>query len=124
METAQARRLAGDDILHLDIRNDNLCFTPDRTILVDWNWACVGNGEFDLASWLPSLHSEGGPPPESLLPDAPEMAAALSGFWAARAGLPRPEARQTVLMSQLRAALPWAARALGLAREPEWAAGR
>ena len=107
-------RLAGEDFLHLDVRSDNLCFTSDRTILVDWNWACVGNGEFDLASWLPSLHSEGGPPPESLLADAPEMAAALSGFWAARAGLPRPEARQTVLMSQLRAALPWAARALGL----------
>ncbi len=107
-------RLAGDNFLHLDVRSDNLCFTPDRTILVDWNWACVGNGEFDLASWLPSLDSEGGPPPESLLPDAPEMAAALSGFWAAHAGLPRPEARQTVLMSQLRAALPWAARALGL----------
>lgn len=110
-------RLAGDDFLHLDIRSDNLCFTPDRTILVDWNWACVGNGEFDLAAWLPSLHSEGGPLPESLLPDAPEMAAALSGFWAARAGLPRPEARQTVLMSQLKAALPWATRALGL--EPD-----
>ena len=107
-------RLAGDDFLHLDVRSDNLCFTPDRTILVDWNWACVGNGEFDLAAWLPSLHSEGGPRPESLLPDAPEMAAALSGFWASRAGLPRSEAHQTVLLSQLRAALPWAARSLGL----------
>ena len=115
-------RLAGDDFLHLDIRSDNLCFTSNRTILVDWNWACVGNGEFDLASWLPSLHFEGGPPPESLLPAAPEMAAALSGFWAARAGLPRPEARQAVLMSQLRAALPWAVRALGIGKEPDQAA--
>ena len=114
MAAEAGAQLAGDDFLHLDVRSDNLCFTPDRTILVDWNWACVGNGEFDLASWLPSLHSEGGPPPESLLPDAPEMAAALSGFWAARAGLPRLAARQTVLMSQLRAALPWAARALVL----------
>lgn len=110
----KAVTLAGDDFLHLDIRSDNLCFTDDRTILVDWNWACVGNGLFDLAAWLPSLYSEGGPSPESILPDAPELAAALSGFWAARAGLPRPEARQSVLISQLRTALPWAARALGL----------
>ena len=111
----RAVRLGGGDFLHLDVRSDKLCFLPDRTVLVDWNWACVGNGLFDLAAWLPSLHAEGGPAPETILPGQPEMAAALSGFWAARAGLPRPVARQAVLLSQLKTALPWAARALGLA---------
>lgn len=111
-----AARLEGEDFLHLDIRSDNLCFTRGRTILVDWNWACVGNGLFDLAAWLPSLHAEGGPGPESILPDEPEMAAALSGFWAARAGLPPLGTRlRDLQLSQLRTALPWAARALGLA---------
>jgi len=110
-----AARLDGEDFLHLDIRSDNLCFLPGRTVLVDWNWACVGNGLFDLAAWLPSLHAGGGPAPETILPDQPEMAAALSGFWAAQAGLPPLGTRlQDLRLFQLRTALPWAARALGL----------
>jgi len=28
----------GDDLLHLDVRSDNLCFREDAAILVDWNW--------------------------------------------------------------------------------------
>jgi hypothetical protein len=71
----------------------------------------------DLAFWLPSLHAEGGPPPEASLPDAPEWAAMVSGFFAARAGLPlipsAPQVREVQLF-QLRTALPWAVRALGL----------
>ena len=111
----RAVRLDGNDFLHLDVRSDNLCFTPDRTVLVDWNWACTGNGLMDLAAWLPSLHAEGGPAPETFLPDAPELAAALSGFWAAQAGLPNRDPRMRHLdLFQLSAALPWAARAVGL----------
>lgn len=111
----RAVRLDGEDFLHLDVRSDNLCFTADRTILVDWNWACTGNGLLDLAAWLPSLHAEGGPAPETFLPHAPEMVAAFSGFWASQAGLPDrdPRIRQLNLF-QLSAALPWAARAAGL----------
>ncbi len=111
----QAVPLAGSDFLHLDIRSDNLCFVENRTILVDWNWACAGNGDFDLAAWLPSLHAEGGPLPETLLPHAPEMTAALSGFWAAQAGLAGRDPRMRELdLLQLRTALPWAMRELGL----------
>ena len=107
--------LAGDDLLHLDLRSDNICFARGQAILVDWNWACTGSGQFDLASWLPSLHAEGGPLPETLLPDAPEMAAALSGFWAAQAGSHAPGSRlQALNLMQLQSALPWACRALGL----------
>ena len=110
-----ALRLDGSDFLHLDIRSDNVCFTPDRTILVDWNWACVGNGLVDLAAWLPSLQAEGGPAPETFLPEAPELAAALSGFWAAQTGLPNRDPRMQALnWMQLGTALPWAARAVGL----------
>ena len=112
-----ALRLDGPDFLHLDVRSDNICFTPDRTVLVDWNWACTGNGLVDLAAWLPSLHAEGGPVPEAFLPHAPELAAALSGFWAAQAGGDfagrDPRMRQLNLF-QLGTALPWAARAVGL----------
>jgi hypothetical protein len=110
--------LTGTDLLHLDVRSDNLCFPQDdRAMLVDWNWVSVGNGEFDLAAWLPSLEAEGGPQPETFLPDAAVLAAALSGFFASRAGLPAPEAAptvRTVQRQQLATVLPWAARALGL----------
>jgi Ser/Thr protein kinase RdoA (MazF antagonist) len=109
--------LDGPDLLHADVRSDNLCFQGSRAILVDWNWACRGNGRFDIAAWLPSLYAEGGPAPETILPDEPELAALLSGFWAAQAGLPPPpdaSGVREVQLLQLRTALPWAARALSL----------
>lgn len=110
--------LDGSSLLHLDIRSDNLCFA-DRVVLVDWNWASVGNPEFDLAFWLPSLEVEGGARPDEILPEAPELAAVVSGFLAAHAGRPdiptAPRVRE-IQRTQLRTALPWAARALGLAR--------
>ena len=109
--------LAGEALLHLDVRSDNVCFRAGGALLVDWNWAVRGNPLMDVAAWLPSLESEGGPPPEAILPDAPEAAAFISGVFAARAGLPTiptaPRVREGQL-AQLRTALPWAARALGL----------
>jgi hypothetical protein len=116
---AAAAPFAGDALLHLDVRSDNICFRADgRASLVDWNWACRGNPAVDVAAWAPSLCAEGGPMPETLLPHAPEFAAWLSGFWAALAGLPPPPgARHHVRelqRRQLAVALPWAARAVGL----------
>jgi hypothetical protein len=117
--------LDGPDLLHLDVRSDNLRFAGTRAVLVDWNWACRGNGLVDLAGWLPSLHAEGGPLPEAVLPDQPELAALLSGYWAWNAGKPPGDlgvlVRQVQLM-QLRSALPWAVRVLGL--PPVEAAGQ
>ena len=45
------------------MRSDNLCIRDGRAYLVDWNCACLGNPELDLAAWLPSLACEGGPQP-------------------------------------------------------------
>lgn len=107
----------GDELLHLDVRSDNLCFVNGRTVLVDWNLACLGNGWFDVAFWLPSLRLERGPEPWEVLPDAGALAASVAGFFAARAGLPPPQGAPTVRgfqRKQLEVALPWAARELGL----------
>jgi hypothetical protein len=116
--SAQATaNLDGGDLIHFDIRSDNLCFHGDRTILVDWNGACLGERRFDLARWLPSLHVEGGPQPEEILPDGAAYAALLSGFWASRAGRPPGRRAPHVRPLQLRlliAALEWAIRSLGL----------
>jgi hypothetical protein len=113
--------IEGHEVLHFDIRSDNLCLRDGRAILVDWNNACLGNGLVDTAAWLPSLRADGGPAPETILaddtPGLPETAALLAGYFAARAGLPAiaqaPHARPLQL-AQARTSLPWAARLLGL----------
>jgi len=109
--------LRGEALTHTDVRSDNLCFLGDRVVLVDWNWARRGHPSTDLAFWLPSLENEGGPVPETILPEGAAFAALISGYLAARAGLPIiPEAPlvRKVQLEQLSSALPWAVRALGL----------
>ncbi|MHB8575939.1 MAG: phosphotransferase [Dehalococcoidia bacterium] len=86
---ADAAPLAGDALVHGDVRSDNLCIRDGQAMLVDWNIAAIGNPLFDLASWLPSLHAEGGPAPEDVVTeDLHELAALLAGYFAARAGMP------------------------------------
>jgi len=114
---AERAPIEGDELLHLDVRSDNICLADRGAVLVDWNWACVGNPELDLAAWLPSLQLEGGPAPETILPDAAGFAALLAGFFGARAGLPPPRTAphvRPIQLAQLGVALPWAARAVDL----------
>jgi hypothetical protein len=116
---AEQAPFEGDALLHLDVRSDNIALRDGRAVLVDWNWACVGNALLDVAAWAPSLHLEGGPAPDEFVrgPGVPEFAAALAGAWAARAGLPPPPTGPRVREGQRRqltVALPWACRLLGI----------
>lgn len=117
IEASDGVREDGDEVVHLDVRSDNLCRASRGVVLIDWNWACLGSGALDTGFWLPSLRAEGGPEPETILADRPDVAACVSGFFAARAGLPAipgaPHVR-TVQRQQLVPALSWAARELGL----------
>lgn len=117
LAAASWEHLDGTALLHLDVRSDNLCFRGGRALLVDWNLAGVGNPDVDVAFWLPSLRMEGGPEPEAVFAPHPGIVALVAGFFASRAGLPvipaAPRVRD-VQQRQLRVALPWAARALGL----------
>jgi hypothetical protein len=116
IEASDPALLAGDSLLHGDVRSDNLCLRGDRAVLLDWNHACVGNAAFDIAAWLPSLALEGGPPPSTFGVD--ELAVFIAGYFAAHAGLPAPEGAPTVRgfqRAQLEVALPWTCAALGLA---------
>jgi thiamine kinase-like enzyme len=107
----------GAALTHFDLRSDNICITDTGPKFIDWAEACRGDPALDLGAWLPSLEREGGPPPDAILPDRPEVAAWISGYFAARAGLPRipdgPRVRD-IQKDQLLSALPWAKRALGL----------
>lgn len=110
-------RVEGDSLTHWDLRSDNMCITKDQAVFIDWNFACLANPKLDLGFWLPSLAFEGGPLPDKILPDEPEIAAYISGIFAQFAGLPMikdaPRVR-IVQRQQLEIALPWAVRALDL----------
>jgi hypothetical protein len=114
---SESAPIGGDSLLHLDVRSDNLCIAERGAILVDWNHACVGNPDLDVAAWLRSLRLEGGPEPEAILPGAAGFAALLAGFFGSRAGLPAPPTAPHVRpfqLAQLRVSLSWAARELDL----------
>lgn len=118
-DAARSAQLEGTDFLHLDVRSDNLCFSDGRVVLVDWNWASVGPRDLDLACWLPALRLEGGPLPEEVASGLGAYAAGIAAFFAGYAPLPPPEGAPTVRrfqLRQLRIALPWACRELGLPR--------
>jgi len=115
---AHSAPLAGEALLHFDVRSDNIAFVEGRAILVDWNWSSRGNPDVDVAAWLPSLHAEGGPEPDALYDGPPELIAFIAGVWASGVGLPPPPtadpSMRATQLAQLRTALPWACRALGL----------
>jgi hypothetical protein len=117
LDAAEAAPLDGNELLHLDVRSDNLCLRNGAAVLVDWNWCSVGRAEFDVAAWLPSLAFEGGPPPWEVLPGAGAYAAYLAGIWAAVVGLAPPATAPTVRdqqRRQLEVALVWCERELPL----------
>jgi hypothetical protein len=107
-EASDAAPLAGDALLHRDVRSDNLCIRDGRCVLVDWNHARLGNPEYDVAFWAPSLALEHGPKPWELGVD--ELAAYVAGWFAARAGLPKPPGAPAVRdfqRDQAAVALDW-----------------
>lgn len=117
LQASEVARLDGTELLHFDVRSDNLCLRDGKALLFDWNLARVGNGDFDVAFWLPSLALEGGPSPWEALPDAGPLAAAVAGFFSVRAGLPPPPTAPTVRdfqRAQAQVALAWTARELAL----------
>lgn len=122
IEAETACEFRGEALTHLDLRSDNLCITSQGVKLIDWAEACRSAADVDLGFFLPSLAHEGGPAPEHIQPGRPDIAALVSGFFAARAGQPdipmAPFVRR-VQREQLSTALPWVIRALGLPNPKE-----
>jgi phosphotransferase family enzyme len=121
-------------LLHLDTRSDNLRVRRGLR-LFDWNFACLGPRELDVAAFAQSITAEGGPLPERFVRAYRERLdlddrllglaiAAVAGLFAQRApeppipGLPR---LRSVQRRQLKASLAWVARIEGLP-EPRWLA--
>jgi hypothetical protein len=67
LEGRTADVVAGDTLVHLDIRGDNLLLTDDGVVVVDWPHARVGAAWVDVVFFAPSLAMQGGPDPEDLI---------------------------------------------------------
>ena len=107
LEEAAPDAIAGETLLHLDIRADNLLLTPDRVWVVDWPHARIGAAWVDLVFFAPSVAMQGGPAPEALLarhPAAREAdataitaaVAAIAGFFTYQASLEPPPGLPTL----------------------------
>lgn len=127
--------LAGESLVHGDVRSDNLCFVGTRMVLVDWGGAQRGHRHHDLAAALTTLPLEGGPEPYEVFPEGGSWAAYHAGRSARRAyrsaggGHGRraaPEWLQKVLQRMTVISLDWAASSLDLPSRdgPHWSAIR
>ncbi len=112
--------LAGDSLLHTDIRADNLLIRTDGTVaVVDWPWACTGAAWFDQLLLCVNVDLYGGHDPEKLVlhyletvnrDDITAALAALCGYFTDVArqppdpGLPTVRAFQ---QAQARSTLSW-----------------
>jgi aminoglycoside phosphotransferase (APT) family kinase protein len=107
LEAAAPAAVAGDTLLHLDLRADNMLLTPERLFVVDWALACVGAAWVDPLFFAPSVTMQGGPEPEALLGRFPAYraaepevitagVAAVAGFFTHRALQPPPPGLPTV----------------------------
>jgi aminoglycoside phosphotransferase (APT) family kinase protein len=68
LEARVADAVAGQTLLHLDLRADNILLTPDgRVYFVDWPHALVGAAWLDAVAFAPSVTMQGGPEPEEIL---------------------------------------------------------
>lgn len=76
IEATAADAVAGDTLLHLDIRADNILLSPERVWFVDWPGACVGAPWVDILAFAPSVAMQGGPSPEDVIALHPACRAA------------------------------------------------
>jgi hypothetical protein len=118
LDAESSASLEGDALVHFDARSDNVCLLDDRSVLVDWNGTAKGTAALDRITLAQSITAEGGPPPDSMVPDAdPGIVAMITGYFAEQAPqptIPSAPVVRGIQMAALRVCLPWAARVLDL----------
>jgi aminoglycoside phosphotransferase (APT) family kinase protein len=120
--------LAGDTLVHLDVRADNLLLTPDGTVtLVDWPHAARGPAWFDTVLLLINVRLYGGHDTQALLVDLADRSGAdpedllgvlvgWAGFFADAARLPPLRGLPTLRafqQAQADAVLSWLTELMG-----------
>ncbi|MFL6177298.1 MAG: phosphotransferase [Ornithinibacter sp.] len=123
--------LAGDTVVHMDVRADNLLLTPTGgVVLVDWPWACVGASWADTVALLVNVNLHGGHDVDELVSryavgagraQVDGFLAGLAGFFLDGARLPDPPGLPTLRGFQRvqgNATLEWLARRLDWGSTP------
>lgn len=67
LEAAWTDQVAGNALLHTDIRADNLLLSDGGAVVVDWPGGCRGAAFVNLVLFAPSVAMQGGPDPAGLL---------------------------------------------------------
>jgi len=102
--------VAGDRLVHLDLRTDNVIFADageDHDVVVDWPGASRGAAWVDLVGLLPSLELDGAPVCEDLFARQPvarsadhdavnALVASMAGYFTRQSLLPAPPGLPTV----------------------------
>lgn len=100
-----------DELIHFDVRSDNICFKDRQPILIDWAWYCRGAFDLQVVSWALTLSlEEGGIRPEQLLPDVhPRYVALLAGYFAQFIGTDCVDGShvRALQLKQLQVAMKW-----------------
>ena len=114
-------------VVHFDLRNDGpyIVGRPNpRALFADWHHAGRGPEGLDLACLAPRIRLEGGPLPEEAFDDdtVHRFAPWVAGFLADRAGRANASMVGRLELRQLRIALAWVARVVGLVPpDGDWA---
>jgi aminoglycoside phosphotransferase (APT) family kinase protein len=129
MEARAPAAVAGDTLLHFDLRADNLLLGDQHVWFLDWPHACIGAAWFDVVAFAPSVTMQGGPPAEEVFARYPAARqadaaavtcsiAALAGYFVRHSLLPPPPGLPTLRAFQAAqgsVALRWLAERTGFA---------
>ena len=110
LESGAVDAIAGDRLLHLDVRSDNVIFAksgPEDDVVVDWPGASLGAAWVDLVGLLPALELDGGPTPEEVFEHHPlgraadrdsvsAFVASIAGYFTRMSLLPSPPGLPTL----------------------------
>jgi aminoglycoside phosphotransferase (APT) family kinase protein len=108
LESEWRQAAAGDTLLHLDLRADNMLIRPDgEVVFVDWPWGARGAPLLDVVGFAPSVRMQGGPDLDWLLARHPaagsggrraadSLLAAVAGMFTTRALWPPPPGLPTL----------------------------
>ncbi|MFB9410107.1 phosphotransferase family protein [Dactylosporangium matsuzakiense] len=97
--------MAGDRLVHGDVRADNLLVRPDGSVVVvDWPWGCTGPAWFDTLTLVLNVRLYGGRVDDAVIDadpgDIDGCIAGLAGMFADRARRPAPPGLPTVRQFQ------------------------
>ena len=76
IEEGMAALCAGDTLVNLDVRADNILIAADRVYFVDWPWAARGAAWLDMALFVPNVWMYGGPELAGIVSGHPVLTAA------------------------------------------------